>query len=223
MRSRTRGLAILTSALIAAGCATSGVRPDDPAPRAEGKAIRISYVRFNQDPKTKVFQPAYYVFLGDSWREAFGSWSATRGATTKEPFRRVIRDPWLHERVPDRDMARLFDRIMDAGFDRLPERDPTGINLRRISKLHTGADPECRKGTSKTAICPHRILSIQRGSYKKTVYFGDVWDAEANVPRSRALAGAFGKVEKEIWYSRLISSCVKVATEIEPFRIPGRR
>lgn len=210
-----RGIAILSSLLFLFGCNSGAPQDGGNGGGASGDAIRITHVWFNIDPKTREVTPIYRVMLSNSWREKFGSWQDTSGSTTKEPFRRIIPNPFLNEHVPDKHMVELFELFMEKGFDNLPHRDAASIPLTLLKEMPKETNPRRIRMT--------RILSIARGDYVKTVLYTDILDASLTQPKSRELNLAFAYPEWQLMRKdRYYNSSVQVTHGTAPFD-PKRR
>jgi len=137
------GLLALACALLA-GCAGGGESSDEASyldPDTPGKAIKVSVVWFpppDKDPRTKVanWRHQYRYMLSQGWVNK-------RGKSTKEPFEKIYRDPWMaDEGVQDSLMEALVRRLEEVGLGRLKETPLEMINieaLRRIERTNDGA------------------------------------------------------------------------------------
>ncbi len=95
MRCKIAGL--LLAGFVVAGCqAGGGSGGGDPVdnggdpfqPGVAGKAIKVTYIRFNLDPRTKRFVPEYRIMLSDGWR-------VKNGRSPREPFLKLYKNPFM--------------------------------------------------------------------------------------------------------------------------------
>jgi hypothetical protein len=166
MGIRRSGLLALAGVILA-GCGGSGGGSSDDDrsfidPDTEGKAIKVSYLRFTpeQDPKGRgvKWTHTYRFLLSEGW-------VSKQGPLPKGPLDRLYRDRY-EGRAQDRIVEELVRRMEAAGFGRLKETPLATINLeslRRIEKLQDG------KAAQRTRI----IMVETENSQKVATYEGN--------------------------------------------------
>ena len=189
-----RGIVILISAVALSGCAAPLVVP------GSGDAIRISYFRYSPDYRTGGMVPQYRVWLSESWYQEHQQFA-------REPLSKVFRKPFLAPRVKDLWMHELVGKFFAAGFDALPHRDPKKIDLRSLAELHKSGDI--------ARMTAHRIISVRRGDYSKTVLYADLLASNLRDALDPKLNRMFEACERAM--SRYMSLCVQVTKGPSPF------
>ena len=194
-----RGIVILISAAALAGCAAPLVVP------GSGDAIRVSYFRYSKDYRTGGIMPQYWVWLSESWYRQHQEFA-------REPLAKVFRRRFLAPRVKDPWMHELVRKFFAAGFDTLPHRDLKTIDLRLLAELHRSGDID--------RMTAHRIITVRRGDYSKTVLYADLLASNLRDALDPKLNRMFEACERAM--SRYMSLCVQVTKGPSPFN-PKKR
>lgn len=187
--------------LTAAGCGSpSGGAPADRDPfnPATARAIKVTYVRFNQDPRTRRFVPEYRVMLSDGWR-------LRHGKSAREPFAKLFRNPFLAESIPDSVLDLLAREMIRFGLEDLRDRPMESINLQELSRVIQTPHAELA--------ARWRIINVETDRLKRTVVYQDqMTDPE--------LAMKFVKVEREV-IKVAVQYTAQVSVEAPPMEFPG--
>lgn len=121
---------IVCSVLAVAGCSGTGTG-DSATPPEMGDALKVTYIRFNLDPRTKRYVPEYRIMISRSWRTRFGD-------DPREPFaklfRRGSRAPFFGE-VPDEKMRGLLREMERKGLAKLVSTAPEEIDLVGLTQV----------------------------------------------------------------------------------------
>ena len=195
-----RWIIILSSLPLLAGCASNGV----DLSHGEGNVIKVSFFSYAKDRVTNRILPTYWVMLSKSWYQQKGGWREM-----KDPLGKLVRSPSLAREVPDRLMLDLFGKMMAKGFDRLRDVDPATLDLMMLAALPRDKNP--RK------LQVHRIISVERGSYRKTVLYADLFDPGFRDVPDPAMKQAFRDVETTLVTSGPIRLCMQVTYGTAPF------
>lgn len=118
---------IVLSVLTLAACESTGSNSSDtegPDP-AQGKVLKVTYIRFHIDERTRKPVPEYRVMLSAAWKARYGE-------SPNEPFaklyRRGSRSPFLGE-VPDDKLVNLLRELDRKGIETLVSKDPEDVDL----------------------------------------------------------------------------------------------
>lgn len=184
---------IASSLLALSACAGASDTNDGPDP-ASGKLLKVTYLRFETDPRTKRTTPQYRVMISYSWREKFGD-------VANEPlaklFRHGARRPFLGG-VPDEKMEFLLRALRNRGIDKLVSVRPEDLDL--VALNQTEKDPELAKRT--------RIITIGDGTVHRSYQFKDVGISDD-------LARIFSGCETDV-LRMAIQYTAQVTTETSP-------
>lgn len=163
--------------------------------------IKVTYIRFNYNPKTRGFVPEYRVMLSASWQDKFGN-------DPKEPFTRLFprgskRSPFLGM-VKDAAMKNLLREMESKGLSKLPATKPEDVSLDWLAKLENAPvtdpkDPPTLHG---------RIITVGGDGWHKSYL---IREAEL-IPE---LHGVFQRVEKEV-IKMSVQYTVQVSTDSNP-------
>ena len=179
-----------------AGCSSPGSSDSqDPVPGA-GDILKVTYVRFNLDPKTRKYVPEYRVMISASWRARFGD-------TPNEPFSKIFRmrgprAPFFGE-VPDDRLRNLLAELHEKGIKRLASVAPEEIDLVGLSQVER----------SQTDAPYTRIITIGDEKSHKSYTF------RANNSNEEAIK-SFVACEKEV-IKMGVQYTAQVSTGAEPF------
>ncbi len=120
------------SCVLVAGCSGTGSDSggDGAAPET-GDVLKVTYIRFNLDPRTKRYVPEYRIMISRSWRTRFGD-------DPREPFaklyRRGSRSPFFGE-VPDEKMRGLLREMDRKGLAKLVSTTPEDVDLVGLAQV----------------------------------------------------------------------------------------
>ncbi|MBI2932859.1 MAG: hypothetical protein HYY16_14535 [Planctomycetes bacterium] len=178
-RNPTIALLATSAWLLTNGC-SSPRGPQEPAP-AEGKAVKITYIRFNLDPRTRLNRHEYRILVSEGWRSKHGA--------PRDAFAKLYRDPFQGT-VPDAVMMQLLEEMRRRGFEELRETSLRAIDPRTLAKVEKSPDEELGK--------KWRIIHVETDDFQKTVTFADNDDRLLGTPGKDQLAFKFGKVETEV-------------------------
>ncbi len=184
MAYRILGLLSLVLGLVAcqggAGSNTSNNNGEDPfTPGETGKAIKVTYIRFNFDPRTKKYVPEYRVMLSDGWR-------AKNGRSAREPFLKIYKNPFLAESIPDVVLAELVGSMIKFGLNDLRSTTPEMVDLQQLKAIE--------KTNQAEVAMRWRIINVETDDIKKTILFPQNDDR----PSTTGFAAKFAKVEREV-------------------------
>jgi len=122
MASRSIAFSLLL-ALAACGGPNTNTNDDGPAP-GQGKIVKVTYLRFHIDERSRKPVPEYRVMLSSSWKAKYGE-------SPNDPFsslyRRGSRSPFLGE-VPDEKMEQLIRELDRHGIAKLRGKDPESVD-----------------------------------------------------------------------------------------------
>lgn len=185
---------LLLLALVAAGCggtgsSNSGTTGGDPFETGASRAIKVTYIRYNLEPRAKRWEPEYRIMLSDGWRQK-------NGQSPREPqFTKIFRHPFLAESIPDEVLVVLAREMVRAGLNDLRDTTIDRINteeLKKIERLST-QDPNVIERVKVL-----RIINIETEDFKKTVTFYDNDDRLMGPPSRDSLSFKFSLVEREV-------------------------
>lgn len=190
-----RGTSILCSFLLAGCAASNSGGGENPLPEA-GDVLKVTYIRFNLDPKTRKYVPEYRVMISSSWRARFGD-------VSNEPFAKIFRmrgtrAPFFGE-VPDDRMHTLFGELKRKGIENLRDVPPEEIDLVGLSQVE-----------KNQADAPFtRLITIGGEKWHKSYTFRGNNATEATIK-------GFVACEKEV-IKMAVQYTAQVSTGAEPF------
>jgi hypothetical protein len=168
MRTSCKLAAILAlSALAACETTTTGPRdPDKPKPPpvsdgVEGRAIKVTYFRYTENPKTHRLEPQYYVMLSRGWKLRYGPWA-------KEPFEKLVKSPFKGVEILDAHLEEVVAAMNGKGWDKLASFPLESIDQGALLRMDRMARQDTLSATQS------RYLTVQVDNVKKTVYWKDI-------------------------------------------------
>ncbi len=171
---------------LAPGCRGGGgsnPMDGDPFAAPQVKAIKVTYIRFNWDPKNKRFVHEYRIMLSDGWRQK-------NGQNPREPFTKLWRDPFKAESIPDTVLDNLVKEMEKFGLNDLNSRAADSINLEELKKV------EKLPYERSAEVLRWRIINLETDAGKKTVTFID--NDDRAVVNNGPQALKFSKVEMQV-------------------------
>lgn len=146
------------------GCATSqgtpssANAPSDPFAANEGKAIKVTYIRFNWDDKARQFVGTYRIMLSEGWVKKYG-------ASPREPFPRVFPRPYRGEGIPDSMMELLISEMVRFGLHDLNATTADRVDLEALKRVE--------RSTDYNVVAGWRMINIETDTIRKTVIAKD--------------------------------------------------
>jgi hypothetical protein len=123
---------ILFSLLLVTGCSAGPEREEPQVPVRSVDLVKVTYVRFNLDPKTGRYHPVYQVLISNSWKRKFGN-------NPREPYSKLFPRRGKHAPllgiVPDREMRSFRKKLWNAGLPGLVSVAPEEVDLVALSQV----------------------------------------------------------------------------------------
>lgn len=186
-----------------AGCGAPGAgrsgEDSDPFAAPPAKAIKITYIRFNPHPQTRLNRHEYRILVSEGWKRKFGE-------RIRDPFVRLYQDPFWGP-VPDAFMEQLLGEMKKRGFEELRETSLARLDLKALQAVEKSSDVELGKRW--------RLIHVETDAGSKTVVFSDNDDRMSAAPPQEQLAYKFGKIEYEILKAAIMYT-VQVTVESQP-------
>jgi hypothetical protein len=191
-----RWRSIVCSLLVAAGCGTTGGGNGGGPDPMTGEVLKVTYIRFNQDQRTRRWVPEYRVMLSTSWHAKYGE-------NSNEPYRKLFpsrssRAPFLGQ-VPDEKMKILLAEFKRKGIDKLKWVKPEDVDLVALSRVER--DPELAQVT--------RIITVGSDTEQRSYLLTSV------VPFSQERK-IYDDCEREV-IKMMVQYTAQVTTESSPF------
>ncbi len=131
----------LCSLLLAGGCSGEGSTLREGESREvvvrSADLVKVTYIRFNLDPKKNRYYPVYQILLSQSWNRKFGN-------SPREPYSKLFPRRGKHTPslgiVPDRQMRSFRKELLKTGLSGLVSIAPEEVDLVALSQVRLNRD-----------------------------------------------------------------------------------